>query len=50
MSLFNNFKILVEILFGLSLLSRFKVKKLETLLLPIGLIKIESIFKGRRQS
>ena len=50
MPLFNDFKILVEILFGPSLLSGFKAKEFEALVFSVGLIKIDSIFKSRRQS
>ena len=47
MYLFNNFKILVGILFGPSLLSWFKEEiKLETPELSVGVIKNDSICKG----
>lgn len=47
MSLFNNCRIYVTILFGPSLLSRFKDKiTLKTSVLPVGVIKDDSIFKG----
>ena len=44
MPLFNDFKILVETLFGLLFLSGFNAKKLETLVLSVGLIKITIFF------
>ena len=47
MSLFNNFRILVWILFGSSLLSRFKEEIiLETSVLSVGVVKSDSVFKS----
>lgn len=49
MSLFNDFKILLGILFGLSAFSRFKEKiTSETSILSVRVIKKGSIFKGGR--
>ena len=46
MPLFNDFKILVETLFGPLFLPGFNAKELETLVLSVGLIKI-TIFFGK---
>lgn len=44
MPLFNDFKILVETLFGPLFLPGFNTKELETLVLSVGLIKITIFF------
>ena len=50
MSVFNSFKILVGILLGPSILSRFKEEILETSVLSVGIMESDSIFSSGRYS